>query len=255
MKSVYCYIALVLALCVASPVAAAPPKASATVLTVQYKSIYKKRAGRYDISVRYPIFAGTSPVARLANESLRLYATSSVSKFIQQAESDFAEQGNLGPSNGYSLELKPVISLARPDLISVYFNRDTYMGGAHPNTEYPSQSFGLVNGKAKRLTLADLFDKNKNPYAVLSTVTLPKLKARGASSVTNGDIKMLGKENLREWVLTPRTITLLFAAYDVASYAEGPFITKIELYELKSDWDTNGPLKELLAESTSKTSP
>ncbi|MBC8138038.1 MAG: DUF3298 and DUF4163 domain-containing protein [Fibrella sp.] len=249
MKSVYFNLALLVLFCVPSASIATPPETNTPVLRVRYISIRKERAGRYDISVQYPVFAGSSPMARLANESLRAYAVSSTDKFIQQAESDYAEQGNLGPSNGYSLELKPTVSLAHSGLISVYFSRYTYMGGAHPNTEYPSQSFGIVGGKAKRLVLADLFDKNKDPYAALSSVALPKLKARGASSVTQGSIEKLDKEILRDWVITPRGITLLFAPYAVASYAEGAFITKIGFRELNGTWGVNGPLKGLLTQS------
>jgi hypothetical protein len=251
MKSTGFYLALLFAFPATSPVLAAPPKVTAPSLSVRYETIHKKRAGRYDISVRYPVFGGSSPVARLANDSLHTFARSSTTQFIQEAETDYANQGNMGVSNGYTLDLSPVISLARPDLISVFFARSTYHGGVHPNFEYVSHAFGIVNAKAKLLALADLFDVGKDPYATLSPVALPKLKARGASSVTSGEIKRLDKKTLRAWVVTPRAITLLFEPYAVASYAEGPYEIKIEFRELADAWDDKGPIRSLLEPSPS----
>lgn len=246
MKSTGFYLALLFALSATSPIMAEPPKTTLPSLSVRYKTVSRKRAGRYDVSVRYPVFAGSSPVVRLANDSLRTFAQSSATRFIQEAETDYATQGNMGVSNGYTLDLSPVISLSRPDLISVYFARSTYEGGVHPNFEYVSHAFGIVNGKAKQLALADLFVKARDPYAVLSPIALPKLKAKGASSVTSGEIKRLDKTVLRAWVLTPRAITLLFEPYAVASYAEGPYEIKIPLRDMADNWNTVGPLRGLL---------
>ncbi len=250
MKAVYaCLVAVALA--PFSPAFSAPQKTetkpSATPLSVRYRILQKKRAGRYDIVVTYPVFAGMSPLIPLANRSIREYAVQTVATFVREADAEYHEFGAAAPGNGWFLELHPHVSLARPDLISVYFDRDTYMGGPHPNSEYLSQSFGIVHGKAKQLALADLMRPGQNAYDVLSPVTLPRLKARGASSVVDEDgIKKLNGETLHSWCLTPNGLTLLFAPYEVASYAEGSYIVKLPFAELKSNLDPQGPLRNLV---------
>ncbi len=252
MKLLFVAFATLQCLLIPLTVRAAPPVPSAIVVPkrqARYVTFRKKRAKRYDISITYPVFSARSPVSRLANRSLREYAEHEAAKFIRLSleDSDAGGQGTRGPGGAYELEIHPAITLARPDMISIYFSRYSFSGGVHPNTDFPAFTFGMIDGAAKLLALSDLFTRGTDPYAVLTPVTLPKLKALNASSVVGEDsIKKLDRDHLRNWCVTPAGITLLFAPYDVASYAEGAFPTKIPFAELRGSLDAAGPLRAIL---------
>lgn len=250
-------IAALSALSLVSPAPAAPQQSAARAAqNIIFRSgkikisrkIQKKTI--FEVSASYPVFKEDSALVRFANSQLESYVRRAAREFAQNAQSDYSDPSLRKVIPGaYSQEITPVVAIARPDLISVYFIRYEYTGGAHPNTDYPAQTFGIVDGKPKQLTLRNLFGKAHDPYGSLTTIALPELKIRNASSVTNGDIKRLSPKVLRNWAVTPGGITLLFAPYDVASYAEGPFLVKCSFQKLVEYLDNNGPLKSLLAGS------
>ena len=244
-------IAVLAALLVALPVSvshARPQKTgAASSLTVTYRTLKRSKPKLYEASVKYPVFAGSSPVVTLANRAVRAYAEKEVAQFVKDSEADLKDRAaNNVPGSNYELEISPVISLARPDLISITFNYYTFMGGAHPNHDYPAMNFGMVGGKAKLLELRDLFVPGFNPYGGLDKYIVPQLRKQEASSITEGEIKTLDKNLLRSWNVTPRSLTFSFAPYAVASYAEGDFEAKCTFTALKSVLNLQGPLRPVL---------
>lgn len=234
---------------------ALPVAAQAAPLAVIYKTLSGTKANRYEYSVRYPVFAETSPVARLANRSLRDYAVKEVATFLKNERDTWnefraaeAQKAKPEPGTLFALDIAPVVSVATPDIISVYFGQYSHQGGAHPNTWYPSQTFGTVNGAAKKLAIADLFAPRTDPYKALSVLAIPELRRRDASSVTGTDpyITALTPDVLQNWVVTPSGITLLFSPYEVASYAEGAFFVKVKYADLRPSLNRNGVLKPFI---------
>ncbi|MBC8142664.1 MAG: DUF3298 and DUF4163 domain-containing protein [Armatimonadetes bacterium] len=243
------YVPLVLLLASVPAAAFAAPLKPAT-LAIQYKTLTGKKVNRYEYRVKYPVFSETgSPVARLANASLRAYAVKEVADFLKYEAESWREYRakEVREVPIYDLDITPIVSVARPDLISVHFGQYSYQGGAHPNTWYPSQSFGVISGTAKKLTLSDLFAPGTDPYKPLSTIAIPELKKRGASSVTGEkpEITTLTPTVLRNWTLTPSGITLLFSPYEVASYAEGAFVVKCSWSELEKTAGLSSVIKPL----------
>ena len=241
-----CFPALACALPVA--VSAAPQ-----TLAVRYETVTRKEPRRYDISLTYPVFAPLSPVARLANRTVKRYAAESITAFVRlEAESwrEYRKREKPGDlaTGQFVLELKPVVSLARPDIISLYFNRYSSTGGVHPNTNFAGFTFGSVSGAAKRLALSDLFTPPANPYTALSQIVVPELRRRNASWFAGDepDHKTLSPATLTDWVTTPAGITLLFAPYQAGSYAEGAYIVKVGFDNLVTV-NRSGTLKPLFA--------
>ena len=222
-----------------------PSETVAQNIPVRYERIAKKRARYYDISVRYPVFGGSSSVARFANKFMHDEETRSVKQFIEHSNENAKENWDFCPS-GFVLKLEPTVAVARPNLISLYLTGTIYGGGggAGHAPSFISDSFGVVNGKVRRLSLSDLFAKNVDPFVVLSAVTLPKLRAAGAWMVEEGMVDKLDKDRIRSWVVGPDGITLLFGPGNVGSNADN-YVVKIGFNEMGNALDKNGPLKDL----------
>lgn len=194
-------------------------------------------------SASYPTFAGKSPVALLANRTLRSEAAEGLRKFRAQGQRDFKTMPQAGP---WEYEAKPYITLAEPRLISVYFAISKYMGGAHGGLDYAPYTFGMFEGRVRALKLRDLFRGGDRDAQALSPLLITKLKAgERASSVKSGEVKTIDMAKVY-WSLSRTGITFLFPPYVLGSYAEGPHEVKVRFSELKGRLDPQGPLKGLL---------
>jgi len=108
-----------------------------------------------------------------------------------------------------------------------------YTGGAHGSLDYDTFNYATLHGKPRKIQLQDILIGPGKPEEVASRWIMPKLKKMHASSVENGSIKRLTREQANHFVISRKGITWMFAPYEMASYAEGSFTVLVPWAELK----------------------
>ncbi len=185
----------------------------------------------YDARTVYPRFRSRSAVANLANTESRSFLKNIYDTFmdgIKELEESGVEQYTM-----YDTSSGPVVSIAQRDFISLYVGTADYMGGAHPNRSYHGMTWGMVDGKAKRMKFADFLKDGADPVAVASKAVVPKLIEAEATWFEDGEITMLDEKMTENFVVTPAGITWLFSPYEAGPYTDGEFFIKVPWAELK----------------------
>lgn len=210
---------------------------------VQWQTISNVKAGKYSANTKYPKFTGPGPVSAMAstlyaNEEKRQHAA-----FLSSAVRSLKSQPK--PVAAYEFDQTATVTLYNPNLVSGYVERYDYSGGAHPNTFYVPINVGLVNGKARRLRLADVLLNSTPPVDVLEKVVLPALNAikkqQGVEKIDTIDGDLADN-----FVVTAAGLTWVFQPYAVGPYSDGEYFVKIPYSKLKGMIDPKGPLGSLL---------
>lgn len=143
----------------------------------------------------------------------------------------------------HSLDIVPgIIYHYSPTLVSLTCLISTYSGGAHGMSWTMAHNLVIDGGKTKDLGLADLFKPDSGYLAALSGYCIEDLKKKEASSIVDGGITEFTEEQLSSFAISRAGLTVFFAPYAVASYAEGPF-------EVSVPWDIIAPmLRDEIAE-------
>lgn len=209
-------------------------------LGLTWKKLAQAKRGFYEATSSYPVFAGASEVAHLANAEIAKKARADFDRFVR----DSKQEARFGrPANPWGYESKTVVALATDSLVSVYLDRYEYSGGAHPNTFQAPLNFGIVAGRAKRLTLRDVV-KPGTEVTVLQQVVRARLNA--AKKTRGGDpVDSIEKDLGDSFVVTRAGMTWLFPAYSVGPYAEGSYEVKIPWSDLSPYLVADGPLSSV----------
>jgi hypothetical protein len=208
-------------------------------------AVQRRRAGYYEARARYARLPGNTPVIRLANAEMARGAHRVLDWFTRALADEVRARPK--PENAYSLEREVEVSLVLPNLVSVLATDYHYTGGAHPNTNFAFYSFGLLNGRAKRLAITNFFRPGSNgPKRVGDAVYARLKKNRDAAWIQEGNIKPDDPMLTKPFVLTQTAFTFLFEPYAVGPYAAGMFSVKIPFAEFGEALNANGPLKPVL---------
>ena len=121
-----------------------------------------------------------------------------------------------------------------PELISFTFDSYIYSGGAHGMYWAAPINLGLVDGDAVPLEFDKLFTDTAAAVGIISAYCVQDLKKQEASSVADGAITEFTAEDLGNFALSKKGITIFFAPYAVASYAEGAFQVTVPWTNLAS---------------------
>lgn len=209
-------------------------------ITTTFQTTTNNKVGFYETSLKLPTFAG-SPLATFATQSLRKEATTGLAEWMK--ENAVTQKPRLP---GF-YQIQPFISMATPDIISMYFLVSTYEGGAHPMTVFDPHTYAMVAGKPVEVHAKDLFKPDIKFVDIVSSLVISKLMQNDrAEWVTDGTVKALTPAQVDSFVVTPSSITFLFNPYDMGPYAVGSFQVKVPYTEMSSDLDKSGPLKPLL---------
>jgi hypothetical protein len=217
--------------------------AETQALPVKWRTVRNVQAGQWEAELVYPQFVGQSPVVKQANATIQARAREEIRQFVKSSR-DASEADGL--EHPLTYKGKPIVSVARPDLISMFYEASNFLGGAHGNFWYIPLNFGYVGGNSRRLALQDLFRSGVDARSAVSEVVIPKLRDRDATSVVQGEMKELPPELAESFVITPAGLSFLFDPYAVGTYAEGTFVIKVPYAEFGDKLDPNGPLKPLL---------
>ncbi len=204
---------------------------SGSAATVMKRAVGVK-PGYYDIQLTYPHFSDATPLVRFANTMLALWARSELDRFPQEHRRVFA--GSDKPRALYTYKATPkVSSFAATRLISVVFDTYQYTGGAHGNPAYVVFNFGVIDTKATRLALGDLFAPEAPYRRFVSEAVIKKLKRdERAAFVRNGQVKSLTPLQLERFVVDSNGLLFLIDPDEVGPYTSGRFQVKLSVAEL-----------------------
>jgi hypothetical protein len=119
---------------------------------------------------------------------------------------------------------------------SVLFSTYSFTGGAHPNHYFTARTYDLAAGSA--LTMSDLFPRKVPADALAQRVLAGVLHQKKARDAVTGDEKNNVDLNMDRILLTPAGMRVVYAPYEMGSYAEGAYavdIPKQELVRLGAD--------------------
>ncbi len=212
---------------------------------------------KYKIDAEYPQLTGSgSPNYEKFNQTVRGLVTKKVSAFRQEmapSDEDPPPSESTIESADSDLDIGYKIDLAKDDLISIRFVVGSYSAGAaHPNSYSEVINFDLKNGKL--LKLADLFQPGSKYLQTLATYCIAALKGQrkqnGENPLEDDDWIQRGAgsdaENYSSWTIGRKGLGILFDAYQVASYAEGPQYVLVPYSSLKDGIKADGPLAQIV---------
>ncbi len=104
-------------------------------------------------------------------------------------------------------------------IISLYFDRYEYTGGAHGNTVRTSQSWNLQ--KCERVRLRDLIHCSSDYQEYVMEQVIHQIEKN--PSIYFDDYKKLVRDTFRpeNFYCTPKGVTVYFQQYDIAPYSSG----------------------------------
>lgn len=228
-----------LCLVAAAAVVTAPP-----AIPVNHVKLTRAKAGAYEAEAVYPQFHPKTPVLMLANRDLTEKVKSSFDEFTKSADEFVKDMGN--PSHPWEMSLTSTVSMVDANLVSVVTWNYSFSGGAHPNTVADSYTYGLVGGKAQRLTLADILVPGQTPKQFGDEVVLPLLNEQKMKRA--GDtLDTIALDSLKYFIVSRTHLTWVFSAYVVGPYVEGEYTVKVPIESVRDRLNVNGPLKPILA--------
>jgi len=197
------------------------------------KTIKTAKAGSYEATTSYLVWASSHPLARVANPVLKNWAMRQHESWIKEILKAQKEEGK--PSSAWEQEIDMEVVRGDIRIISVNASIYDYSGGAHPNHGSESFNFAMVGGKPKQLKLEDLFRKGSSPGKMVSALVIAKLKnEEGADLVQSGEVKALTVMQLNHFSIGVDGMTWYFDPYEVGPYVAGAF-------EVKLTWKELGP--------------
>lgn len=181
------------------------------------------KAGWYQITASYPVY--TSSIGKVATAGLKAAAQKRVGAFKHEFN-----QLDAKPEHEYTVDWSVEPKLRRENLLSFLVQCHFYTGGAHPNHDSETFNYQRVDGKVKRIHLADIMRVRMVPEAFASGIVIPKLKEKGATEVQSGAVTHLTREQADKFYITDEGLTWRFDPYEMGSYAEGAI-------EVTATWD------------------
>lgn len=186
--------------------------------TVTYRELTNNRAGVWKAKVRYPHFQGNSALITFANRNIQAQAKKMLADFVRDVRSMGAPAGR--PAMVMEFDAQGKVDLDSRDVLSIHFEGYGFTGGAHPYHFLPTSNFGIRSGKPSVLTIDDVTTNRKD----VSKIVLTKVSRKpGADWVTDGELKVLSKEQWRMFVITRRGLHFLFPPYEMGPYSSGSF--------------------------------
>jgi len=221
--------------------AASPAAAQASASTSQIAPPFnlKRSSATVEIDIALPAI----PYGANAAARIRTVMEEEAKKFEQDAGTQAAEMKTEGIEMvmPFSLQVGAEISMASPEAVSLLYSWSEFQGGAHPNTNFTSDTFDPKTGET--ITLDSLFGPGfvTSPSGkTLAAALCTDLKARRAVRLKEAGIDIMDTEcpalEGLAWTLAPGTIAGKAAgfifhldAYAIGSYAEGPYYGLVPL--------------------------
>lgn len=209
------------------------------------KRLHEGVKGKWEASCDLVAVRGGSALARLAERDYQARETALYSKFVAQTKADQKEyKGDIG-AGPWSYEAGGSVKLNRSGVVSILCGSYSYMGGAHGMGMSRTYNYGIVNGKPKKLTIWDIIRKENR--SELRLILLGKaVKKEGTDWIQDGMVNDFTEDQLNRFWISRWGLTFEFDAYELGSYASGPFTFDVPWSELRQSMVAKNPLSGLL---------
>lgn len=215
----------------------------ATDVTRLLGGSYIEHAAYYDIAANY---ASSTPLLTTAGQKADAAAVLLMKAFVSDTISQFKTDGKFDSLSaedvtmmGFDRGRKETLQVnyliaSSPRTVSYIFTVYTDTLGAHGNTTFKTFVFETSTGTL--LSLSDLFSRGSDYLATLSAISrekLPDAIGRGADTSTITEGTTPETKNFETFFFDNAYLTILFAPYQVASYAAGPQTLRIPTSDLR----------------------
>ena len=226
----------------APPVAAttaAPPADPWAALTISVIEAFPAPSVPSDsITTRTPQLAG---VVDPRVDQFNLEANNLITAEVTQFNADAAGVAGTSPGPSY-LENDVDIFYFGSGLVSVRFNFELYLGGAHPIHYTKILNFDVNTGS--HLALSQMFTGGADYLTPLSTFCTTELTTSGVLEFAGGTTPVAG--NYALWNFSATGLTITFEEYQVASYAVGRQEVEVPYAALAGILDGSGAFAPVL---------
>lgn len=191
------------------------------------------------VECSYPIFSGKGTLIAEVNKQLKTEAEGRFNYFIQE---EISTEEAWDDDCTLSYELFPVYQA--PNLISIY-GCDFHGRGSHGCTYYEGKTFWQREDSIVNLVLDDLFVKGSGYRQFLLQYCENHFKVSGYGYYSSRSElpPELSFSDLDIFIPTDKGLMIVFRAYTVGGWADGPDTVLIPYTELKNFIDPLGPLK------------
>jgi len=204
------------------------------------REISFQREGSVHIKCSYPILPGKGMLVEYVNLKLKAEAESRFDRLVQ-GEISSEEQWE----DEYTLDYEFFPTYQVLNLISAY-GCDFQGRGIHGCTYYEGKTFWQKEDHITELSLDDLFVKGTGYRQFLLRYCESYFKDSGYGyySSCKECLSELVENDLDIFVLTDKGVVIVFRAYRVGGWADGPDAVLIPYAKLKKFIDPVGPLQE-----------
>jgi hypothetical protein len=200
--------------------------------------IVQERLGRHiEVSHSYPDFLTTKTEHRTLQNQLRESLIKQNQQFFANTRKEMLADRNLLAQMQWASGETASIRYYSPKFISILIYHYEYTGGAHPNHNWSSANFVLEEGKARKVSLKEMFKSGVNYTSSLAKLLIADLRRQKAAWVLEGTFKIESVEKTAAYCFLPQGIEFHFAPYVAGSYAEGTYRVFIPYSQLKSILD------------------
>ncbi len=191
------------------------------------------------VECSYPIFSGQGVLKEYVNQQLQTVAEERFNCFVQE---EVASEEIWDDECTISYDLFPVYQ--SPSLISV-FGSNFQGKGSHGCTYYEGNNFWQKGDRVVKLILDDLFVRGSGyrPFLLQCCENYFKASGYGYYSSLPESPPQLESQDLDIFILTSKGLMIVFRAYRVGGWADGPDTVLIPYEKLKQFIDPLGPLK------------
>ena len=206
-------------------------------LPVTWKTESASKPGFYKASAKHAVFGGSGALIKYTNSMLTGEAKRAVTAFKTESA------GMDKPRYPYSFEMSNEVVYSSPTLISTLTTIFWDTAGAHPNTDYTTQNFAIVNGAPGRLGLLNILKPGVRPGQI-DDLLMAKLRDLGAQEVLDNNIPYFTPPQRDRFTINKNGLNYIFPPYDVGYYAQGSFRVLLNWNELAPYVKMDGVFKQ-----------
>jgi Deacetylase PdaC/Protein of unknown function (DUF3298) len=182
--------------------------------------------GEYEYSITIPKLPASHPLAKPFRRLVDRWIERETTRFGHAAESIFEEVGK--PTSPYRYDVAVQSQCLTSRFVSVMFRVTEYTGGAHGNSTFRAVNMVQSASGPREIGLGDLFPKGFAYAPLVSTRVIARLMPNPkATFVSNGQMKDMDPQQLRQFSMDPGGITFWIEPYAAGPYSSGNFSVRL----------------------------
>ncbi|MDR2603901.1 MAG: DUF4163 domain-containing protein [Desulfovibrio sp.] len=189
-----------------------------------------------ELSVSYPQGLSEAADAAVQRTAQAVFDETVASYEKAAAERAAESSADTGATAGWESTTGYTLFQPSARCASVLFETYEFSGGAHPNHLLAARTYDLPTGR--ELTINDLFPQKVPGDALAQRIVASVLQQKMTRNAVTGDEKNNVDLSMDRILLTPAGMRVVYAPYEMGSYAEGEYtvdIPKQDLLKLGAD--------------------